>query len=393
MKRLFLAVCSGLLLCATSQASIVNGKLSGFTNDTLYIRSVPLAAYGTALQRSQSRIDTLVAQNQQFQFTREVEEPLYVEIASAQYNVAAPRNIYQPRSGRAVLILQGNETANVSLQANQGMLTYTYQGESTLNPQIAQQEQSLMPFFKQEADLIRSYYQKEITPDAAEAKMNDITNDFNKQLFSAIQSNVQHPVATYLVTMYAPIETVDSLAKTLQVKEPTLEKLLESKIKTSIAVKRELEVRKRNAGKDAEGQMAPDFTLNTPEGKPFTLSSTRGKYVILDFWGSWCSWCIKGMPALRDFYNVHKDKLEIVSVACNDRDQAWREGIKKYEMTWINVFNPHNQPAEKEVTNLYNIQGYPTKYLINPQGKIVVKVIGEDPEFFTKVTKAMEEGK
>ena len=53
---------------------------------------------------------------------------------------------------------------------------------------------------------------------------------------------------------------------------------------------------------EADGTEAPDFTLNDLSGKPLTLSSLRGKYVILDFWGSWCVWCIKGIPQMKEYY-------------------------------------------------------------------------------------------
>ena len=52
---------------------------------------------------------------------------------------------------------------------------------------------------------------------------------------------------------------------------------------------------------DADGIEAPDFTLNDINGNPLTLSSLRGKYVILDFWGSWCGWCIKGIPQMKEY--------------------------------------------------------------------------------------------
>ena len=52
----------------------------------------------------------------------------------------------------------------------------------------------------------------------------------------------------------------------------------------------------------AEGQMAPDFTLKDLQGNDLSLSSLRGKYVVLDFWGSWCGWCIKGIPDMKKYY-------------------------------------------------------------------------------------------
>ena len=53
-------------------------------------------------------------------------------------------------------------------------------------------------------------------------------------------------------------------------------------------------------------EVAPDFTLNDINGKPLVLSSLRGKYVILDFWGSWCVWCIRGIPNMKEYYNKYK---------------------------------------------------------------------------------------
>lgn len=66
------------------------------------------------------------------------------------------------------------------------------------------------------------------------------------------------------------------------------------------------------------GSPAPDFTLKTADDKNFTLSSLRGKYIVLDFWGSWCGWCIKGIPKMKRYYDRYKSKLEIVGIDCND---------------------------------------------------------------------------
>ena len=67
-----------------------------------------------------------------------------------------------------------------------------------------------------------------------------------------------------------------------------------------------------------EGKRAPDFTLKDINGNDFNLASLfgKGKYIVVDFWGSWCSWCIKGFPKMKEYYNNYRDKLEIVSIAC-----------------------------------------------------------------------------
>ena len=60
------------------------------------------------------------------------------------------------------------------------------------------------------------------------------------------------------------------------------------------------------------GSPAPDFTLKTADDKNFTLSSLRGKYVVLDFWGSWCGWCIKGIPKMKRYYDRYKSKTNVL---------------------------------------------------------------------------------
>jgi thiol-disulfide isomerase/thioredoxin len=133
------------------------------------------------------------------------------------------------------------------------------------------------------------------------------------------------------------------------------------------------------AKKQAAGIVAPDFTLNDLNGKPLSLSSLRGKYVLLDFWGSWCIWCIKGMPQMKEYYNKYKGKFEIVGVDCNDTDAKWHEAVKKYELPWLHVYNPR----DSKLLDDYGIQGFPTKILIGPDGKIVKTIVGEDPAFYT----------
>ena len=129
----------------------------------------------------------------------------------------------------------------------------------------------------------------------------------------------------------------------------------------------------------AEGREVPDFTLNDLQGKPLTLSSLRGKYVILDFWGSWCGWCIKGFPEMKEYYQKYKGKFEILGIDCSDSDEAWREAVKEHELPWLHVYNPE----DSELLAQYGIQGFPTKIILDPEGKIVKTIVGEDPAFYT----------
>ena len=138
-----------------------------------------------------------------------------------------------------------------------------------------------------------------------------------------------------------------------------------------------------------EGTPAPEFSLPDMEGKSVTLSSFRGKWVILDFWGAWCKWCIKGMPQLREFYAAHKKDIEVIGIDCQDTREQWLAAVKEHGMDWVQLVNDP-APGEKSVSSMYGVRGYPTKLLIDPKGIISIICVGEDPSFFDQVLSKMK---
>lgn len=134
-----------------------------------------------------------------------------------------------------------------------------------------------------------------------------------------------------------------------------------------------------------KGAPAPDFTLNDINDKPLSLSSMRGKYVVLDFWGSWCGWCIKGIPDMKKAYERYSDRMEILGIDCNDSKDGWKKAVEKYELPWLNVYNPD----ESTLLSDYYIQGYPTKIVIDPEGNVAQIIVGEDPAFYILLDQLM----
>ena len=136
---------------------------------------------------------------------------------------------------------------------------------------------------------------------------------------------------------------------------------------------------KAEAQSAAAKKQAPDFTLNDLQGKPLSLKSLRGKYVVLDFWGSWCGWCIKGIPDMKKYYKKYNGKFEILGIDCNDTEDKWKAAVKQYELPWLHVYNPRSSNVLRD----YGIQGFPTKIIVGPNGNIVKTIVGEDPAFYT----------
>ena len=131
-----------------------------------------------------------------------------------------------------------------------------------------------------------------------------------------------------------------------------------------------------------QGCDAPDFTLMDINGNPLSLSSLRGKWVVIDFWGSWCGWCIKGMPKMKEYYAKYNNKLEILGVDCNDTVEKWKAAVAQHELPWLHVYCDMEDENGDNPVNLYSVQGFPTKVVVNPEGVVAKIVIGEDPTFY-----------
>lgn len=135
------------------------------------------------------------------------------------------------------------------------------------------------------------------------------------------------------------------------------------------------------AAVEDEADMAPDFELPNLQGATTKLSSLRGKYVVIDFWGSWCIWCIRGIPQMKNYYTKYKDKMEILGVDCRDSEDKWRAAVDEYQLPWPQVYC--DDANLRKLGSKYGVQGFPTKVLVDPNGKIVKTSIGEDPSFYT----------
>ena len=124
------------------------------------------------------------------------------------------------------------------------------------------------------------------------------------------------------------------------------------------------------------GSMAPDFTMNDTEGKPFTLSQLKGKYVLVDFWASWCGPCRGENPNVVAAYNQFKNKnFTILGVSLDENKEKWLQAIKADKLKWKQVSDLKGW--ENATVSLYGYDGIPYNVLIDPQGKIIATSLRE----------------
>jgi peroxiredoxin len=130
----------------------------------------------------------------------------------------------------------------------------------------------------------------------------------------------------------------------------------------------------------AIGMPAPDFTNNDVNDKPISLSSFKGKYVLLDFWASWCGPCrLENPNVAKAFHKYHDKGFDILGVSLDDTKADWLQAIKKDGLDWIQVSDLKGWQAS--AASLYGVKGIPMNYLIDKSGIIVAKGLrGEDLE-------------
>jgi len=159
-------------------------------------------------------------------------------------------------------------------------------------------------------------------------------------------------------------ELIANILHTLEAKNPNYQPLLD--------VKKEMAEAKAARERMMEGKVAPDFSFPTKNGdKNYGPKDFRGKYVLIDFWASWCGPCRQEIPHLKEEYEKYHDKgLEMLSVSIDQSKNAWMKAMRKEKMPWPQVQAPK---AGKDIMKEYQFSGIPFIVLLDKEGKIVGK--------------------
>ena len=127
------------------------------------------------------------------------------------------------------------------------------------------------------------------------------------------------------------------------------------------------------------GAIGRDIRLPDVNNQTVTLSSLKGKVVLVDFWASWCRPCRQTVPGLKKLYSLYRDKgFEIYGVSLDDNADAWKKAIREDQSAWIHVNDKLGNVANQWVVSVI-----PTTYLLDKAGKIVA--IDEDEKILSKI--------
>ena len=242
----------------------------------------------------------------------------------------------------------------------------------------------LMSYQKEASDVSQEYAEARNAENEqgmkdAEAKFEKIQVEISKEIKEMIKNNPPSLVTLQLVGMLNPDEDYELI-------EQTSQRLKEKFPNVPAVINFTEEVEKMN--RLVVGADAPDITLPNVDGEEVSLASFKGKYVLVDFWASWCRPCRVNNPKLVALYDKFKGgKFEILGVSFDNKKADWEKAIKDDGLVWAQVSDLKG--FESEVAQSYQIEAIPAVYLIDPEGKILGKNLPEE-ELETLLTEKLK---
>ena len=354
-----------LALSSCTNPASLSGTITGVESDTLLVFS------SLVNKRETLRIDTVALVNNQFQ----LQLPDSVLTVSILAKPKTPNGALRMASRGPILFFPGDKLKmEGDIESFKVSGSELYDGLAEFD-EIAAMEEKVkglnMAFTK-------AYQEKnEEEKSRIKAEVKAAYEQLLSAKFEAVKANPNTMVAAYFASQLRPKEGLEALD------------LLSENVKNgpmSAIVKRaqqsfEKSVIRKKAQADMQpGKVAPDFKLTTVDGKEVTLASFHGKYLLVDFWGTWCGWCIKGIPDMKRYYNKYHGRVEFLGVCCGDTDKKWRAGVAEHKLPWVNVLE-----GESGLSSRYAVGGYPTKVLLDKEGKVVATFVGESPALYKKL--------
>jgi thiol-disulfide isomerase/thioredoxin len=371
------------MFMACKQAeNTVKGRIEGLSNDTVFVIKIPFDNFG----EQQPVQDTILCKNGLIEYIIPADGAYGLVFSFPQFFIRdrPVGGFYQPNISSLTLFTEPGEKIHFKGNVHAtGLGTVAVSG-SKLNREFSSIQNKTLEIrrneVKEEMALEQAMVDKnKEKEDMGWTKRKERNNAIRELFSNYIKTNLNNPLSAFLLYQQ-PLDSVGLYYDKLgdKARNSMFRHMLDRQMKRCIEY--------ANVRKSQEeiivGNKAPDFTLEDMNGKHFTLSSLQGKYVIIDFWGSWCGPCIAGIPKMKGVYEKYKNKFEILGVACNEESvEGWKDAVMQHKLPWINVYND----KQSAVNVKYGIDAYPTKIVIDPKGTILMREAGEGKDFYKKL--------
>ncbi|PSL47575.1 peroxiredoxin [Chitinophaga niastensis] len=331
-------------------------------------QKTPATIYLRMRKGGESVVDSAQVKDGKFTFTGSLEEPNMASLMLVQKGAEKPMSM--GRDMLAVFLDKGT----ININTTDSISKATVSG-SKANDDYKKLNEQLKDVNEKGAVLQKAYRELSKNKDEEgikklEAQYDSLDVEEKKIEHDFLSKNTSSPIAMFVLNQVAGYD--------LKPAEITpLFKKLHKEAKNSPSGK-EFSKRLESARKTAVGQSAIEFSQADAEGKDISLASFRGKYVLVDFWASWCGPCRAENPNVVKAYDKFKSKgFEILGVSLDDKKDKWLAAVEADKLTWTHVSDLKGW--KNAAADLYGVRAIPQNVLIDPKGKIVAKNLrGED---------------
>jgi peroxiredoxin len=361
----FLFVLFMLPIISEAQKSYVSGVINGIGNDTLTIFFLPMKMSETPI------IDQVICKNGKVNYEVQLVSSLLhlVRISSKKWSAfEVDTHPYRVEHSDINFFLQPGDRINFTAETRPTGV-YCQAFGNPINEQQNEFTKSLFPFHAEFNQHCLNYADAKKSKDSLLLKNETVKIELlKKQIQQKTISFIQkHPDWEISAEVLMVLPT-DSCIKYYHQLGPKAKSSFFGQYAQNVLFASKI------------GDQAPNFSLPDRQRKTVSLSDFKGKYVVLEFWGTWCGYCIKDIPAMKEYHARYKSKVEFIGIAFRDWETRWREALAKHEMNWVNLLSP-----DEKLATTYGIEGYPTKIIVNPEGVIVGKYLGEATDFYRKL--------
>lgn len=376
-----------LLLMATSIACqqevkvptdsfTVSGTIKGL--DTEYM------SYGYRNAEGKRVFDSVFVENESFTYTGKISEPSFIifwpNVESTMKRTG--RGYYPAKSSQfAFLASPGDE---IKFEGEITDFVNAYPGGTKGNDDLASINQRIFPLLNKSVN-IQLRVDKLEDNDPTRQLLTDSISGFDSQVAALKEQFVTSNPSSQAAIWYLSDMMVRS--QVTQEKAISIFNSFDTQLKDYTFYK-EVAMRVEGIESTLIGKTMPNFVTNlTMDGSDFELNSLRGKHVLIDFWGTWCGPCIAEMPKVKEYQQKYKDELVILGVNSGDTKEKILKfmGPKGYD--WQQVLAGD---GDESLVLKLNVAGFPTKFILSPEGEILHRFVGDTEVAFEALDKILE---
>ncbi len=380
-KSLLILVLAFCLSCQSGNkvapdSFTVSGTIKGL--DTEYM------SYGYRDAEGKRVFDSVFVENEHFTYTGKLSKPGFIifwpNVESTMKRTG--RGYYPAKSSQFAFLASPGD--NITFEGEITDFVNAYPGGTPANDDLASINKRIFPLLNKAVNL-QLKVDKLTDDDPGKQTLVDSINAYNAQVADLKEQFVNAHPSSEAAIWYLSDMMVRS--QVTQEKAISMFKAFDTSLQDYTYYK---EVAMRVAGIESTlvGKTMPNFVTNlTMDGSSFELNSLRGKHVLIDFWGTWCGPCIAEMPKVKAYQEKYKDRLVVLGVNSGDTKERILKFMEPKGYDWQQVLA--GEGDESLVLKL-NVAGFPTKFILSPEGEILHRFVGDTEEAFDVLDQILE---